>query len=260
MTVDTRIDSDPRVASYDRAFEPAILEGLLTVAEALRRGKRGAYVAALSARYKLPTELALKVADNRARLFDVLRDTGRIPGTPTPERGLGRTGRLQLWTGLVGLLALFALFGTYEWQHQMRIGRRLEHLSLQAVARRPVADSMADTSAAALSRIARASIRRDANGRITSVSGRSPADAVSTMCDAILGHACWAMEVVPTQPPFPGQRMGLYTPTGGAAQVDVVAIRRHRRSGRWVIRTGTAQAIPGAATRTTARIAAEPPE
>jgi len=86
MTVGAPTYPNVQRPHYDRNFEPAIREGLLSVQEAVRRGNRQAYAEQLGRRYYLSTELAFEVTDNRTRLFDVLQKTGQIPGHPAPRR------------------------------------------------------------------------------------------------------------------------------------------------------------------------------
>ncbi len=229
-----------RKPRYDRAFEPAIRAGSLTVAEAVRRGSRDVYALRLIERYKLSRQLALAVTDNRAGLFDVLRETGRIPGRPTPQGGLGRSGRLQVWTACAGFVGLVALFGTHQWQRQTTMGRQLEKASLSAVRTGPVETSMPSTITPSARLGAR--VERTDEGRVISVSARNPADALSALCAAIPGRECQTMKVVSTEPPFPGKRLGVYATVFTPEEIRTVAIRREGRSGRWFIRTAGAPA------------------
>ncbi len=222
-------------AGYDRAFEPAVREGLLTNWEAIRRGNRQAYAEHLAQRFRLPENLALRVTDNRIRLTDALRATGRIAGHPAPRGGIDAPRRLQALTLVLGLLALFGLFSLNEWQRQRRIGRRLEALQIpasqQAVLR-------ANSTGAVVSEDSRVSIERDPQGRITRVSAGHPADVLSALCEATPFGACGMMEIQPTEPPFPGRRVGRFAVASGAEQSQVFAIRRDRETGRWVTGTG----------------------
>ncbi|MDX1388446.1 MAG: hypothetical protein R3344_04620 [Acidobacteriota bacterium] len=227
-----------RKPRYDKAFEPAVRAGTLTVAEAVRRGSRDVYALRLMERYKLSRPLAIAVTDNRARLFDVLRKTGRIPGAPAPQGGLGRSGRLQVWTAVIGVVALIALFGTHQWQRQTTIGRQLEKASLSAVRNRPVEVTAPSTTTPSQRPGAR--VGRDDAGHVISVSARNPIDALSALCDAIPGRECRIMEVVPTQPPFPGKRLGIYASILAPEQTRTVAIQRDGQSGRWLIRAAVA--------------------
>ena len=223
-------------AGYDRNFEPAVSEGLLTVEEAIRRGNRVAYAEHLAQRFRLSERLALRVTDNRARLADVLRATGKISGHPPPRGGIGAPQRLQALTLVLGLLALSGLFGLHEWRHQREMGRRLEALQIPAPqAEVPPTDS---THAVAPPRGSRTSIERDGWGRITKVSAGHPADVLSALCEATPFAACGMMEIRPTEPPFPGRRVGRFSVRHATEQTEALTIRRDRETGRWVAGTG----------------------
>ncbi len=222
-------------AEYDRDLEPAVREGLLTVQEAIRRGNRRAYAEHLARRFRLSEDLALRVTDNRARLTDALRATGRIPGHPEPRGGIDAPRRLQALTLVFGLLALSGLFGLSEWQRQREMGRRLEALQMSAsqelVPRTDSADAVAPHGS-------RTSIERDDWGRITKVSAGHPADVLSALCEATPFGACGMMEIQPTEPPFPGRRVGRFSVRHATEQTEALTIRRDRETGRWVAGTG----------------------
>ena len=222
-------------AGYDRNFEPAVREGLLTVGEAIRRGNRQAYAEHLAQRFRLSEKLALRVTDNRARLADVLRATGKIPGHPSPRGGIGAPQRLQALTLVLGLLALSGLFSLHEWRHQREMGRRLEALQIPASqAELPPTDS----TRAVAPQGSRTSIERDGSGHITRVSAGHPADVLSALCEATPFAACGTMEIRPTEPPFPGRRVGRFSVRHATAQSETFTIRRDRKTGRWVAGTG----------------------
>ena len=222
-------------AGYDRDFEPAIREGLLTVGEAIRRGNRRAYAEFLVQRFRVSEDLALRVTDNRARLTDVLRATGRIPGHPTPRGGIDAPQRLQALTLVLGLLALAGLFSLHEWQRQRDIGRRLEVLQIQASQQAVPPTDSTDLVVPGDSLI---SIERDPLGRITRVSAGHPADVLSALCEATPFGACRMMEIKPTEPPFPGRRVGRFAVVHTVDQSQAFAIKRDRETGRWVSGTG----------------------
>ncbi len=227
--------SGAKHASYDREFEPAVGEGLLTVGEAIRRGNRRAYTEHLVQRFRLSEDLALRVTDNRARLTDVLRATGRIPGHPEPRGGIDAPRRLQALTLVLGLLALFGLFGLHEWERQREMGRRLEALQIPAF--QEVVPRTESTDAV-VPQDSRTSIERDDSGRITKVSAGHPADVLSALCQATPLGACGMMEIQPTEPPFPGRRVGHFAVVHSIEQSQALTIRRDRETGRWIAGTG----------------------
>lgn len=222
-------------ASYDRDFEPAVREGLLSVREAIRRGNRQTYAFHLSQRFGISEILAFRVTDNRARLVDVLRAMGKIPGHPKPRGGIDAPRRLQVLTLVLGLIALSGLFGLHERQRQREMGRRLEVIQLSAS---PQAVPPTDSTDAVVAQVSRTSIERDASGRITKVSAGHPADVLAALCEATPLGACTTVELQPTEPPFPGRRVGRFGVGHVIERSESLTIRRDRQTGRWVAGTG----------------------
>ena len=66
-----------RVANFDPGFRTAVDRGWLTVQQAVQRGNREAFATRLSRRHGIPMAQALKIADNRVRLAEVLRKKHR---------------------------------------------------------------------------------------------------------------------------------------------------------------------------------------
>jgi hypothetical protein len=236
MTVAAPTHPDVQRSHYDRKFEPAIREGFLSVQEAVRRGNRQAYAEELGRRYFLSADLALEVADNRTRLVDILRRTGQIPGHPASRCERRGPARLQLMTLLLGVLVLTGLFSVQQWQRQGEIARSMERVSLSAPGAAPSEDA-SPASVAALEDT-RMSIERDEQGRITMVSARRPADVLAAFCTATRGVTCVTKEIRPSEPRFPGRRLGYLTVTNTSDESRILPIRRDRRSGRWVAGNG----------------------
>ena len=229
------MDPGTKQVAYDREFEPAVREGLLTVREAIGRGKRRAYAEHLVRRFRLSEDQALRVTDNRLRLVEVLRATGKIAGHPAQRGGIDAPRRLQALTLVLGLLALSGLFGLHEWQRQREMGRRLEALQIPASQE---AIARADSTDAVVPRDSRTSIERDDRGRITKVSAGHPADVLAALCEATPLGACGIEEIQPTEPPFPGRRVGRFAVIHTVGESQALTIRRDRETGRWVAGTG----------------------
>jgi hypothetical protein len=225
---------------YDREFDEAIREGCLTVEQAMARGNRQTYVKHLSTRFRLPEELALRVADNRAGLTDVLRAIGYIPGHTTPQNAADAPARRQFVALMLGLLALAGLLGIQQWQKQRDIGRRLEILQLAAP---PIMDEGSVPLQAAAAQPTPTSIELDNHGRITKISARRPDDVLAALCSATLHGSCETMQVYPSIPPFPGRRLGLLTVPESGEPSQALPIQRDRRSGQWIAGTGLAPII-----------------
>jgi len=227
---------------YDREFGEAIREGCLTIEQAIARGNRQAYIKHLSTRFRLPEELALRVADNRAGLADALRAIGYIPGHTTPQDTADAPARLQLAALLLGLMALAGLLGLHQWQQQRETGRRLEILQLAAP---PTVDQGPATLPPTIAVPRSTSIELDDHGRITKISAGRPDDVLAVLCGSTLHGTCETMQVHPSEPPFPGRRLGRLTIPESGEPSQALPIQRDRQTGRWVAGTGLAPIISG---------------
>ena len=235
MSVGIPDTAPAKLAGYDREFEPAVLEGLLTVREAIGRGNRRAYAEHLASRFRLSEALALRITDNRARLTDVLRATGRIAGHPKAAAGIDAPGRLQALTMVLGLIALSGLFGIQEWQRQREMGRWLEALQMPA-SQAPVLRTGSTNAVAPQN--SQTSIERDEWRRVTKVSAGHPSEVLDALCEPTPLGACGIMEIQPTEPPFPGRRVATFAVIHRVEQSQSIEIRRDRETGRWVAGTG----------------------
>jgi hypothetical protein len=186
-----------RRRSYDKAFEPAVAEGLLTVQAAWARGSREAYAVGLQRRYELSSSLALDVADNRRSLIDALeildrQGTGMLPEL-TGTRRRFRWELLPVAVVIAGLLFFVGRYGGQMWERQGRIARELEQLSFAAVSRPPAASLRQEqigTPALGLK------VQRDEFGRVTQVTAGKPTAVLEEICKlASLSESCQWMQV-----------------------------------------------------------------
>ena len=227
-----------RRQTYDKAFEPAVAEGLLTVQAAWARGSREAYGILLQRRYELSSNLALDVADNRISLLEALEILDRQKTGMLPD--LGGSPRRLHWSMIpvaivvVGLVILLGRYGEQLWESQGRIARELEQLSFAAAAPPPVSlapQAQSATVAAGLK------VQRDEVGRVTRVSAGKPSAVLEKICTlGSSSESCEWMEVHHTVPRYPGYRIGRF-----ATSPDdrwVVRIRLDRSAGRWFVGTG----------------------
>lgn len=236
MTVGAPTHPNIQRPHYDRNFEPAIRAGFLSVQEAVRRGNRQAYAEQLGRRYYLSTELAFEVTDNRVRLFDVLQKTGQIPGHPAPRRERPGPARLQVVTLLFGVFVLTGLLGLQQWQQQGRIARQVERISLAAP--EPAPGEPATPALRAAPKKSGMSIERDEQGRVTMISAGRPEEVLAAFCTSTPSVTCETKEIRPSEPRFPGRRLGYLTVTHTSEDSRILPIRRDRRSGRWYAGNG----------------------
>jgi len=229
-----------RRRSYDKAFEPAVARGLLTVQAAWARGSREAYAVGLQHRYQLTSALALEVADNSMTLLEALETLDRqnkgalseLTGTRT------RFSWRLLPVALVMACALFVLarYGEGLWESHSRIGRELERLSFAAISKaRPTSLRREPIG----SPVVGPQVQRDELGRVTRVEGGRPIAVLEEICRlASASGSCPWMEVRHTEPRYPGLRIGRFAAGPGDGEIWAVMIRRNRSSGRWSVGTG----------------------
>ena len=229
-----------RRRSYDKAFEPAVAEGFLTVQAAWSRGSREAYAVGLQRRYELSNALALEVADNRVSLIEALEILdGQAMGALselTDTRRRFRWELLPIAVAIAGILLLLGRYGEQLWEDQSRIARDMEQLSFAAAPKPPAASvrqRQDGTPAAGLT------VRRDEFGRVTRVSAGRPVAVLEEICRlASSSGSCERMEVRHTEPHYPGRRIGRFATAHGDGEMWVVRIRLNRSSGRWFVGTG----------------------
>jgi hypothetical protein len=223
-----------REIHYDRAFQPTVRAGYLTVQEAVQRGDRESYIARLESRFDLPRDLAHRVADGRARLKLAVEECER-------RRAVTNVGRAIHWRRVIIILALTALaagfFGTVHLARQREIARELESAAL-TVHQPPAAAESSDQEAPP------GRVERDADGWVTRVTAGHPADALSTFCTLATPRAgCSSLGVLQTEPRFPGRRVGRFT-LDSDERTWLIPIRRENDSGRWAIGTGLRPIAP----------------
>jgi hypothetical protein len=201
---------------YDRAFQKAIDEGLLTARQAAERGSREACAGRLASRHRISHEVALDVVDNRISLLDALRwrderDGGAMHLT-VPDRRVGRT------VGLVALLVAVALAAV--------------------LFRGSGADLTSGPGES--TRVGPAEVRSDAGGRIVEVIGPDPRSVLRAYC--VQGASRGRLEplkVVPSSLPGARTHLGLLRDLRRPEQLLAIPIREDRASSRWLAGDGS---------------------
>jgi hypothetical protein len=221
---------------YDRAFEPAIREGLLNARQATQRGNRQNYAVALARRYRLPIDLALQVTDNRIRVFEALRilDDRNAARTAAlaPRRWV--SPRLLLVAGFVAGVAVLgmAIQATILWNRHVDSARRLEQRSLTAAPR--IEGSAPQGVDAGESASRQVQIRRDSAGRITLVTASKPEQVMATVCrEALASGYCATLSIDQVMAEFPDAKIGRFTEVTDLEHTWIVHLRRDHTTGRW---------------------------
>jgi hypothetical protein len=231
---------------YDRGFERAVAEGHLTVEQAVARGSRRAYVAALQRRNGLPLSLALQVADNRLRLYEALGRSDRelaLAHLTQRAREFGRRRLLALVLVFVSAVYVVGHYGKERWERQTEVGREMERAWLTATAMPAAKRNVPHSRSAVTEPTSTVKTERNPAGYVTRVSAGSPSAVIDALCRAFsLSGSCRRSEVRDTEPRYPGRRIGSFVAEENG--IYMVHIRRDRSSGRWLVGTGLQPVTP----------------
>jgi hypothetical protein len=232
--------STPRWARHppcgDRDFGHAVSAGNLALDRALRHGDREAFALALQRRYAISFPLALNVADNRTGLREALRAVER-------NRKVGERPRSG---GRLRLLAIVLLMGTAAFivGHQVKRiwDRQLAPptvADVTAPSTTPVEPAASSTDAGTGRAPLPASVDRDEHHQATRLVAGHPSQVLEAACRlASAADSCPWMDLVPTDPPRAGHRIGRFTDVQAGGEIRTIYIRRHPRSGQWFAGTG----------------------
>jgi len=233
-----------RVASFDPAFRPAVEAGLLTVQQAVERGERQAFAARLSRKHGIPLGQALKVADNRARLAEVVqkqrsaRKRAARPAAGRPRKSRSSRARRSVQVAVISLsllgVAAAGFWGVGRWKAEERQARQMAERFAQAPpgaaeepATRPDPEDL-------MNRLVE--IDKNEMGMLASVVGPDPRAVLHAYCGAVPGLK--PLGLADTVPAFTGSRLGVFHDLSSAEQKSIV-IRRDTRTGQWRAGDGT---------------------
>lgn len=206
--------------AYDRAFQPAIEAGLLSVLEATRRGQRAAYVEAIAQRYGLAPSLAMDIADNRTSLLNCLReresaDSAKIVASvpQEPRRYFGWVAG-GLAVGAMTLLIAYA-----STTASPKVVRTVVVLG--------------------------AEVRLDDRGNVVRVAAPDPRTVLNGFCAIQTGSGAMAViAVVPSKLGSRDARLGLFRESAQKGRVFMIEILENRAAGRWVAGDGVSPIVP----------------
>ncbi|MDH3628164.1 MAG: hypothetical protein OES25_10990 [Acidobacteriota bacterium] len=237
---ETPTHSDPK--NYDSDFEPAVMNGDLTVEQAKARGSRVALVHRLARRHSLTRELAGDVADNRLSLAEARRrrQSSDELVVPKNEDVAFRMVRNQLMLGVwvIALLAL-AAYGYKNWRMSVedslfengREARRAAAIAeAEELARKQLDDIELPDD--------RVHVVTDSFGNVTRVEGPDPLSVLRTFCKSGTNVTRFEpIELVDAIPPSAGRRVGIFRDRHDVTQRFAIRIERGDRS--WLAGDGT---------------------
>jgi hypothetical protein len=232
---------EPQELPYDPGFAAAVRDGSLTVDQATARGNRGALIARLAARHRLPIELATKLADNRVNIRQAIDEKLRheraaLPrALPSPSFGIWSFAVYSLGALILGglLVHVMDLFGN------RRPGSRDGALGPR-VARAEPAPAREETAPPPAASGGAASVETDAVGQVVRIEGPDPRSVLFEFC--LTGHLagqCEPVGLMDGVPPGTTQRLGMFrNHSQEGAPLRALAIRRDVRTGRWTAGDG----------------------
>jgi len=202
----TASSGGPTAGGYDRAFQSAIDDGLLSARQATERGQRNTLVALLASRHRLSQAVAGDVADNRISLLEALRSR-------KPTAGTVRAGaRRGVAAPLAVLLLLIGAIGIAAATRESRV--------------RPMAGRGTTGPFGATE------VRTTSDGGIVQVLGPDPKSVLRAYC-AASEHPLEPLEIVPLAHDGERSRLGLLRDPRHPAELQAITIREDRASGRW---------------------------
>jgi hypothetical protein len=204
---------------YDAAFHPAVVEGLLTMRQAVERGDRVAYASRISQRHDLPMRLAFHVADNRMSLRDALQEAAQLREAPDVRILLGGAVRRRglqplLWV----LLAASTVLLVRVWPATMSLApRQVDHVQ-----------------------VGRAEVLIDGKNRVVQVLGPDPVSVLTAYCQksGSTGGPLEALDVLPSPLNPARERVGLLRDPARPDETQMIAILADQRAGRWTAGDG----------------------
>ncbi len=255
----SRDEGPKRAPNFDPAFRPAVAEGHLTVQQAVQRGNRKAFATRLTRKYGISMQQALKVADNRLRLGDVVKRTDPGRSAPTPERR--RTGRqpvsstattkpsrkrraLPIAITVVSLLGVggASFWGISRWNLQREETRTIAARAEMST-RRSLAANADEAGVPTAPPRPTVDVEKNHMGMLARIAGPDPQSVLNAYCGAIPGLQ--PLGLLEAAPPFSGSRLGIFRDVNSNVEQSIL-IRRDFNTGRWRAGDGTNPIMPQA--------------
>jgi len=230
-----------REAAYDPGFASAVSAGSLTVQQAIERGDRRALSARLAQRHRLPSHLALQVADNRitVRQALALKVDEENKEVPRPQTSVSH----GVWNFMVYSIGALILCG---------LGVHIYHVWGEYLALRGAKGFATEANAAVRPQPATPPVispapppamtasKSDAVGQVTEITGPDPRSVLISFCET--GRQSGRrepVEIAPVVPPHLALRLGIFRSLDQpGAPSRAIRIREDSQTGRWVAGDG----------------------
>ena len=230
---------------YDDGFKAAVRDGCLTPQQAAERGDREALIHRLAQRHRLPSQLAVQVAENRITVHQALQRKAATEAqeVPRPQTSISH----GVWNFTIATLGCLILLGAgarawQEWEEYLTTKADAAQRPALVLPSAPVAPAEAPQggSHAAPSTPSLTLPVTDAAGQLIMVTGPDPRSVLVAFCNT--GHNAGrrqAFAIGPSSPPSGTARVGLFRNLEQPnAPMRAIRIRRDTRSGRWMAGDG----------------------
>ena len=229
---------------FDPAFRESVVQGYLSVQQAIERGNRDKYAKRLVERHGLSQDLAYLVADNRTSLSMALRkDREEVAEVLRPIRRAVWKKALVAILGGAAAVAV-TVYGFHLMSKIDEGDRQIEALT-QAVAAKTELVQAEQKERAEAERPQgsvpprRVRLKNDAEGRVTEIEGPDPSSVLAAYCAHLEPPERYSvLELIDPVPPFAGTKLGVFVDKQEMGRRFAIRIRRSIQGRRWVAGDG----------------------
>ena len=231
---------------FDPAFRDAVLQGYLSVQQAIERGNRDKYAKRIVERHGLSQELAYLVADNRTSLSMAIRkDREEVDDVLRPvKRAVWKKALVAILGGSAAVAV--AVYGFHVMSKIDEDGRQIEALTKAVSAKTELVQAEQQAQAQAKAERPEGSVpprrvrlKNDDQGRVVEIEGPDPNSVLLAYCAHLDPRERYSvLELTDPVPPFPGAKLGVFVDKEDAGRRYGIRIRRSIKGHRWVAGDG----------------------
>jgi hypothetical protein len=242
--------SSPAIASsvpgmeFDPAFRDAVVQGYLSVQQAIERGNRDKYAKRIVERHALSQELAYLVADNRTSLSMAIRkDREEVDDVLRPVKRAVWKKALVAILGSAAAVAI-TVYGFHVMSKIDEDGRQVEALTKAVSTKTELvqAEQQAQAEAGRPQGSVpprRVRLKNDDQGRVIEIEGPDPKSVLLAYCAHLDPPERYSvLELTDPVPPFPGAKLGVFVDKEDVGRRYGIRIRRSIKGHRWVAGDG----------------------